>query len=122
MNLKAELKNVSDIIVSGIKSVSFEVFDEFDTLLTTSDKVKSKVSSLLPGQDTKIEFHNRELQSKNSKVEYGRQVYGSLQNFNIIWRFQCEDTYGNVHYYKAQLYIKDSNEFVMDLWKVEKVG
>lgn len=123
MNLWADLKNVSNIIVSGIKSVSFEVFDESNTIVTTSDKVKSKESSLLPGEETKIEFHNIALKSKNLVNVSGLQVYGSLKNFTMIWRFQCEDTYGNVHYYKAeQINIEDSNKFVGDYWSVEKVG
>lgn len=122
MNLNAELKNVSDIIVSGIKSVSFEVFDESEAIVTTSNKVKSKESSLLPGQDTRIEFHNIELRSKNLINVYGRQVYESLKKFTIVWSFQCEDSYGKIHYYKAKLYVEDSNNFIGDLWRVEKVG
>lgn len=122
MNLDASLKNVSDIIVSDIKSVSFEVFDESNAIVITSDKVKSKDFSLLPGQETQIEFHNIELKSVNKTNVNGQQVNESLKEFTMIWSFQCEDPYGNIHYYKATLYIEDSNNFVGDLWRVEKVG
>ncbi|WP_410506362.1 hypothetical protein ACER0A_004785 [Haloimpatiens sp. FM7315] len=122
MNLCAVLKNVSDIIISGLKSISFEVFDESNAIVTTSDKVKSKVFSLSPGQETQIEFHNTELKSQKLIDLYGQQVYESLKKFTMIWSFQCEDSYGNIHYYKAKLYVEDSNNFVGDLWSVEKVG
>lgn len=122
MNLYAELKNVSSIIVSGIKSVSFEVFDEFNTTVTTSDKVKSDVFSLSPGEKTKIEFHNSELQCKKQTSMDGQQVYERLKNFTMIWGFQCEDPNGNIHYYKANLYVEDHDKFYEHLWEVEKVG
>lgn len=122
MNLRAELKNVSDFIVSGIKSVSFEVFDESDTIVTTSEKVKSKAFSLSPGQETLIEFNNIALGSKNLVNVYGQEVYDSFKKFTMVWSFQCEDSYSNIHYYKAKLYIEDINKFDNVLWTVEKVG
>lgn len=121
-NLRAILKNVSNIIVSGIKSVSFEVFDESNAIVATSDKVKSEMLSLLPGQETNINFHNIELKSSNLINVHGQQVYDSLKKFTMVWSFQCEDSYGNIHYYKAKLFIEDSKNFVTDIWKVEKVG
>lgn len=122
MNLCAVLRNVSDNIVSGIKSISLEVFSESNDIVTTSNKVKSKVFSLLAGQETEIEFHNIELKSENKIYQYGQQVFDSLKKSTMVWSFQCEDSYGNIHYYKATLYIEDSNNFSGDLWRVEKVG
>jgi hypothetical protein len=122
MNLNAVLKNVSDNIVSVIKSVSFEVFSESNVIVTTSNEVKSKVFSLSPGQETGIEFHNIELKSQDKISLYGQQVFDSLKKITMVWSFQCEDSSGNIHYYKATLYIEDSNNFVGDVWKVEKVG
>jgi len=121
MNLIAELKNVSDIIVSRIKSISFEVF-ESDNIVTTSDNVKSIESSLLQGQETRIEFHNSELRSKEMINLHGRKIYDSLKKFTMVWRFQCDDPIGNTHYYIAKLYLEDSNKFVGDFWEIEKVG
>lgn len=121
-NLKAELQNVSHIIVSGIKSISFDVFDEIDAIVTTSNKVKNKESSLSPGVKTIIEFHNDELRSKKFKNVSGRKIYDRLEKFTMIWKFQCEDQFGNTHYYKAKLDVEDSNNFFQYLWKVQKVG
>lgn len=122
MNLCAILKNVSNIVVSGIKSISFEVFDESNAIISTSDNVKSESSSLLPGKETQINFHNSELKSKNLINANGQQINDSLKKITLVWSFQCEDSYGNVHYYRAKLYIEDSMNFVKDFWNVEKVG
>jgi len=122
MNLCAVLKNVSDNIISGLKSVSFEVFYESNVIVTTSNNVKIKVSSLSSGQVTDIEFHNTELKSQNMIYVYGQQVFDSLKKITMVWSFQCEDSHSNIHYYKATLYIEDSNSFTGDLWRVEKVG
>lgn len=122
MNLHAVLKNVSDIIVSGIKSVSFEVFDISNAIVTISSNVKSNVFSLSPGQEAKIEFNNNQLNSKNFIEINGQRVPDSLRKITIIWSFQCEDSYGNIHYYKAKLNIENSKDFIEDIWKVEKVG
>ncbi|HAZ36956.1 MAG TPA: hypothetical protein DEF85_06350 [Clostridiaceae bacterium] len=122
-NLEATLKNVSDFTVSGIKSVSFEVFDESNnTIVTTSNKVKSDMSSLSSGQETKIRFHNTGFIFKGGINAYGQQVYDSLKNITIIWGFQCEDSCGIINYYKAKLFIEDSKDFVADTWEVKVVG
>ncbi|KAB2336578.1 hypothetical protein F7731_09425 [Cytobacillus depressus] len=122
MNLRAELKNVSDFIVSGIKSISFEVFDETNAIVTTSHKAQSKETSLSPGDSAIIEFHNDQLRSKTSKVESGSNIPDTLKNLTIIWSFQCEDQFGNTHYLKAKLDIEDSKNFVGHPWEVQKVG
>lgn len=122
MNLCVVLKNVSDSIISGIKSITLEVFSESNVVVTTSNKVKSKVFSLSPGQETEIEFQNIELKSENMIDVYGQQVFDSLKRFTMVWSFQCEDSYSNIHYYRAKLYTEDSNNFVGGLWKLEKVG
>lgn len=119
-NLHSALKNVSDLIVSGIKSISFEVHNESDIILITSDKVKSESSSLLSGQKTRISFNNNELVSI-LETSSGVQKQ-SLKDITLVWKFQCEDSYGNIHYYTAKLRVSDTNNFVSDLWQVEKVG
>lgn len=118
MNLRVSLTNVSDIIVSGIKSISFEVLDRANKIVTTSDKVKSKKSSLSAGDVTTIDFQNEELRSTMSE----QNKYESLKNFTMEWSFQCEDQFGNTHYYKAKIHIEDSNNFVGDFWEIQKVG
>ncbi|GEL78670.1 hypothetical protein [Tenuibacillus multivorans] len=120
MNLQAELKNVSNIIVSGIKSVSLDVYDNTSAIVTTSHEVRSKESSLSPGDKAIIEFHNDELRSK--KVESGRKINESLLDLTIIWSFQCEDQFGNTLYFKAEFHIEDSKKFVDGPWEVQKVG
>ncbi len=122
MNLQAELKNVSNIIVSGIKSITLEVFDENNVIVTTSDKVKIKESSLLSGDKTTIEFHNNALKSEKVKSAFGQNSHSDLKAFTMIWKFQCEDQLGNIHYYRANFYIKVSNEYKGDFWDVQKVG
>jgi len=111
MNLQAELTNVSNLIVSGIKSISFTVSDETNAIVLTSEKVKVKETSLTPGTSTIIQFHNDQLKSENS-----------LKKYKITWDFQCEDQYGNTHYLKANVHIEDSGNFIKSTWKVQKVG
>jgi len=122
MNLSAILKNVSDIIVSGIKSISFEVITSDNETLITSDKVYSKVYSLTPGQETEIQFHNAEIKSKDIIASNGQQVYDGVKNCTIVWKFKCEDSIDNTHYYKASLLIEDSRNYKGELWEVKKVG
>lgn len=122
LNLGSILKNVSNIIVSGIKTISFEVLDVSGDVVSTSNKVKTKQYSLSPGSETQVEFHNSEIKSTTTKSVGGQQVYESLKNFNIVWRFQCEDINSNMHYYKAKLHVEDSEKFTGEIWKVKKVG
>lgn len=122
MNLVAELKNVSSDIISGIKSISFKVYDDSNNIIITSEKVKCHQASLLSGQASNIDFNNAELGHRQLKLS-GEQVYKSLKNFTIEWEFQCEDIFSNTHYYRAYLHdIRDSNEFTDKLWEVKKVG
>lgn len=122
MNLNAVLKNVSDNFASEIKSISFRILSESNVTVATSDKVQIKAFSLSPGQETYIEFRNNELRSKNLINLYGQQVYEGLKDFKISWEFQCEDTYSDIHYYRALLSVKDSNNFVGDAWLVKRIG
>lgn len=122
MNLTAVFKNISSGMVSAIKSLSFEVFDEVDTDVINSDKVVVGKSSLLHGEETNINFYNNELTTKKVVNEHGLRALISLKKFSIVWSFQCEDLHGKIHYFKAKLYVEDSNNFIPDLWKVEKVG
>ncbi|AXI00035.1 hypothetical protein DV702_10060 [Sporosarcina sp. PTS2304] len=122
MNLQAELKNVSSIIVSGIKSISFEVFDEKDSIILTSQKVKNKETSLPPAESTTIEFHNEQLRPNEFNVGYGGKTHVGLKNLTMVWSFQCEDQFEITHYFKAKLHIEDSEIFVGHNWNVQKVG
>lgn len=106
-NLEICLKNVSDMIASSIQSISFEVFDDNDSIILSSNNVKIKNYSLTSGQDTKVSFNNNPIYSNKIK---------------LVWKFKCDDVYSNVHYYKANLYIEDISNFYIDLWKIEKVG
>ena len=109
MNLCADLKNVSTIIVSSIKSISFEVFNESGTVVSNSDNVKVKDLSLASGKNTKTEFNNTQLISKSN---------------TIVWKFQCEDPYSTIHYYKATLNLNnEGNKNLTEyIWNVEKIG
>lgn len=122
MNLKATLKNVSDLFVSGIKSVSFEVIDSSKKAVTTSDEVKIKASSLASGEETCIEFNNKELYFDEDKNEYGQKTHDSLKNFSIEWKFLCEDSYSTEYYFKATLHVEDSNIFTSENWRIERIG
>lgn len=122
-NLSAALRNVSDIFVSGIKSVSFEVFNEFNEIIITSDKVISKEYSLSPGQSTKLEFNNTEIRSDDKyNIVYGMKVFESLKRITMVWAFKCDDSYGNTRYYKATKYIEDSSKLDRTLWEIVQVG
>ena len=70
----------------------------------------------------KIEFKNKEINSEIPINPFGGQAYDSLKKFTIEWRFQCDDIKGKPHYYRANLYVKDSNEPISDPWTVEMIG
>lgn len=91
MNLCVALKNISGIIVSMIKSISFDVYSKTNEVISTSDKVKTKLYSVAPNQETEVEFNNKELRS-----EIKRNVLGYFDSYKIVklvWSFQCGDAY-----------------------------
>lgn len=122
MNLCAKLKNVSEVYVSGIKSISFEVFSESNENVKTSNKVYCHICSLLSGQETEIEFHNADLTSQFKTSPNIQPIVVSLKKITLVWKFQCEDSNSNVLYYKAKLYIEDSNKSCESYLRIEKVG
>lgn len=116
MNLSASIKNVSENVVSEIKSLSFEVFNKHNNIITYSDKVKLGSYSLSSGEKMNIHFNNESLEL------HGENGYDSLKEISIIWSFQCEDSTGRIHYFRAKIDIEDSNKLIRGPWKVEKVG
>lgn len=120
MNLQVTMKNVSNNIVSSIKPISFTVIDDKNSILISSDNIKIDKFSLMQGDEAHIRFNNAMLKEQN--VVNGQQTSVSYKNITINWSFQCDDSYGDTNYFKAKLYIEDSNRFNADLWLVEKVG
>jgi len=106
-DLRCILKNVSDTIVSGINHLSFGVVNELENITTVNVITKIKKSSLSSGEATTISFSNIAL--------------NGLGN-DIFWRFKCEDSYGNVFYYKATIHIDDVMNPKKDSWIIKRVG
>lgn len=106
-NLSVQLKNVSVIIASEIKSLSLEIYTENNILENIKNNVKISNYSLSSSEETIVNFNNDQI---NSNKSY------------IVWKFQCEDPYTNIHYYKASLFIEDINNPFESIWKVKKVG
>lgn len=117
MNLTVGIKNVSKIIVSRLKSVSFEVLDSEKNVLLTSDEVVINKTSLVSGEMTAVEFRNKEFGN-------GQPMMDEWKNVLLVWKFQCDDEYSKVHYYKATSAFGDCTilEFRNKTWNVEKVG
>ena len=62
------------------------------------------------------------VKSKDIIASNGQQVYDGVKNCTIVWKFKCEDSIDNTHYYKASLLIEDSRNYKGELWEVKKVG
>lgn len=106
-HLYGNLKNISNITASRIKSISFEIFDSENKLIMTSDKVKIKDFSISSGQETKVEFYNDEI---------------NFNKITIKWSFQCEGPDGNTYYYRANLFKENIHEFKVEPWEVKNIG
>lgn len=121
MNLHARLKNVSNNSASMIKSVSFEVSCD-SRIISESNAVKSKNNFLLSGEETEIEFNNFKPLYEKRTDNNGVEILSTLNNIHFVWKFQCEDRTGRIHYYKATFFVEDKCNSVSGLWNVEKVG
>lgn len=115
-NLEALMTNVSELYISNLKSLSFNVVDKNKNIILQSDMVHLPQTSLKPGSATRIAFLNEELVFKDEKKKK------TIKDITLKWSFQCEDQYSNTHYYRCTLQIEDTKDFVDGLWSVMKVG
>lgn len=108
------LKNTSSNMVCGIESVSFEALSE--SITKKSYNEQNYMSCIVSGQEIEMVFKDNK---SIIKIFKDSEV---LEEICFIWKFHCFDTYGKIHYYKATLEVKDANDFLSKLWKVDKVG
>lgn len=113
VNISAQIKNLSEGLISGLKTLEFKIYGDEQNVLVTSDKVNLEKESLGVGEDTEIKFNNNENLFKTTPKTNGILIY---------WVFSCKDVRGNIHYYQAEKYIKDSTEFDGEAWNVIKKG
>lgn len=116
MNLEANMTNVSELIISNLKSLSFKVLDNGGEIIFTSNDVHLSKKSMKSGDSIKIAFRNDNIAIVNNGM------HQPMHDVILEWSFQCEDQYNNTHYFRCSLGVNNTSVFVKEPWKVEKVG
>lgn len=116
-DIRLQIKNVSEIVVSAFRIISFEVQKEDGEILSVT-KWKMKFRSM-----ASLELQHLEIGTPNFRT--GPDLAGRVEawkNVKLVWKFSCEDCKGNRFFYKASIDILNAMDYQGDYWKVERIG
>lgn len=116
-NLMLEIKNVSSLLVSGLRTHSLSVRFEDNTQKDIGYNARFDSTSLKPFDSTNVQLFNNIL-------GYGPgNTNEAWSNIDLIWQFSCEDEIGNIYWYEMRRHINDSkNDDNKGLWQVKYIG
>lgn len=116
-NIKLQIKNISEMVVAAFQSISFEVEQANERILSIT-KWKIKFQSIASSEVQCLEMETPNFRTgPNSagKVEFWKDV-------KLVWKFSCEDCKGNRYFYRATIDIPDTKDYQGDFWKIERIG
>lgn len=115
--INLEIKNISEMMISGFRIISFDVYKNEDEILSVK-RWKLRFQSLASAETQNLEIFTPDMRGSiadNAQTE-------SWENVKLIWKFSCDDFKGNPHFYSACLTIPNTKEYVGDYWDVNKIG
>ena len=116
-NIKLEIKNASQLMISSFRFISFEVQREIGEVLNIT-RWKIRFQSLGSSEIKPVEVFTPDMRDN---LENMRKVT-YWENVKFVWKFSCEDYNGNRHFYAASIEIPTTKEYIGDFWKVIKIG
>lgn len=116
-NISLRIKNVSEMMVSAFRNISFQVYKSSDEVLSIT-RWKLKFQSIASSESQRVEIYTPDM--RDNVGQQGNVSFG--ENVKFVWKFSCEDCQGNKHFYVASIIIPNTCEYNKDFWKVKKIG
>jgi hypothetical protein len=116
-NIKLQIKNISEMMISAFQSISFEVQKSPEEVLSVT-RWKVKFQSIASSEVQHVEIYTPDMCNnieKMRKVEF-------WENVKLVWKFSCEDCKGNRHFYAASIIIPSTKEYKGDFWNITQIG
>lgn len=114
--INIEIKNISEMLISAFRIISFDVCKSEDQVYSIK-RWKLKFQSMTSAEAQNVEIFTPDMCDHVEK--YGQVRY--WENVKLVWKFSCDDSKGNKHFYSACLIIPKTNEFVGEYWKILKI-
>jgi hypothetical protein len=106
-NMKVSIKNVSDVFVSELNSISFELEDKSGTIISSCLSPKISSTFLRSGDTVEALFKN---------------TPHHVETFTINWKFSCKNLQNEIIYFVATLFVENHRVLNRDEWKTKRTG
>lgn len=116
-NISLRIKNVSEMMVSAFRNISFQVYKSSDEVLSIT-RWKLKFQSIASSESQRVEIYTPDM--RDNVGQQGNVAF--WENVKFVWKFSCEDCQGNKHFYVASIIIPNTCEYNKDFWEVKKIG
>ena len=115
--ISLQIKNISEMMVSEFRNISFQVYKTKDEVIPIA-RWKLKFQSIASSESQRVEIDTPDMRDNVGKFE--KVVF--WENVKLVWKFSCEDCYGNKHFYVASIIIQNTREYNKDFWEVKRIG
>lgn len=114
--INIEIKNVSEMLISAFRIISFDVCKSEDEVYSIK-RWKLKFQSIASAEVQNLEIFTPDMRDNidNGQIRH-------WENVKLVWKFSCDDCKGNKHFYSASLIIPNTNMFEGAYWDVLKIG
>ena len=117
MNLMFTIKNVSSILISGLRSQGLTVVFSDGSKKELEYNPRFKTTSLSTGERTDLHLNNQIL---GYGPGYNNAVW---TNIDLVWQFSCEDDEGTEYWYEMRRHINNPERTEHDgIWPVKFIG
>ena len=116
-NIKLQIKNVSDLTIYAFQNISFEVHKGVEEVLSIK-RWKLRFQTIASSEIQHVEMFTPDMRDNVEK--FGKVEYWS--DIKLVWKFTCEDSKGNKHFYSANIVIPDTREYNSEFWEIKKIG
>lgn len=117
MNLMFTMKNVSSILISGLRSHGLTAVFSDGNRIELEYNPQFVATSLSMGESTAISLNNQML-------GYGKGYTNSVwTNIDLVWQFSCEDDEGTEYWYEMKKKINNPERIDHSgIWPVKFIG
>lgn len=116
-NIKLQIKNVSDLTIYAFQNISFEVHKGVEEVLSIN-RWKLRFQTIASSEIQYVEMFTPNMHDNVEK--FGKVEYWS--DIKLVWKFTCEDSKGNKHFFSANIVIPDTREYHCEFWDIKKIG
>lgn len=108
---------IENAMVSEIRNISFQVYKSNDEVISVA-RWKLKFQSIASSESQRVEIYTLDMRDNVGREE----KVAFWENVKLVWKFSCEDCYGNKHFYVASIIIPNTYEYNKDFWEVKRIG